>query len=72
MRSDEAKHAPHLDWHKASLCQTGECVEVAATQDGTVIMRSSSQPDAGYVSFTPEDFSLFLKRAKAGAFDLAR
>jgi hypothetical protein len=60
-----------LDWHKSSLCQTGECVEIAA-QSGTVIMRKSTQPDAGYVYFTPEEFGSFLMGAKAGEFDLAR
>jgi len=60
-----------LDWHRASLCQTGECVEIATFND-TVVIRSSAQPESGYLYFTPEDFSLFLGAVKAGGFDMAR
>jgi hypothetical protein len=63
---------PPLDWHKASLCQTGECVEIATFND-TVVMRSSARPESsGYLYVTPEDFSTFIQAAKAGRFDLAR
>jgi hypothetical protein len=62
---------PALDWHKASFCQTGECVEIAAYNDA-VLMRSSAQPESGYVFFTPEEFTLFLGAAKAGEFDFTR
>lgn len=58
-----------LDWHKASFCQTGECVEIAAYND-LVLMRSSAQPKMGYVYFTLEEFSSFLEAAKSGEFDL--
>jgi hypothetical protein len=67
MRSYEAMHAPPLDWFKASFCQNGECVEIAA-YSGTVIMRNSAQPDSTYAYFTTEAFGSFLKRAKAGEF----
>jgi hypothetical protein len=60
-----------LDWHKASFCQTGECIEIAAYND-VVLMRSSSQPESGYVYFTPEEFNSFLEAAKSGKFDLIR
>lgn len=60
-----------LDWRKASFCQTGECVEIAAN-NGAVLMRNSAQPEMGFVSFTPEEFNTFLGAAKAGEFDLAR
>jgi hypothetical protein len=62
---------PALDWHKASFCQTGECVEIAAYND-VVLMRNSAQPESGYVYFTPEEFDSFLGAAKSGEFDLAR
>ena len=69
MRSDEGMQTP-LNWYKASLCQTGECVEIAA-QNGMVIMRGSTQPDAGYLYFSPEEFGSFVMGAKAGGFDFA-
>ena len=68
MQPYEARQTASLDWRKASFCQTGECVEIAA-HDGAVIMRNSSQPDGGYLYFTPEDFGSFLERAKAGEFN---
>lgn len=62
---------PALDWHRASFCQTGECVEIAA-YDKAVVMRSSTQPESGYIYFTPEEFTSFLVAAKAGDLDLAK
>jgi hypothetical protein len=59
-----------LDWYKASFCQTGECVEVAAYND-VVLMRNSAQPESGYVYFTPQEFNGFLVALKSGEFDLA-
>lgn len=60
-----------LEWHKASFCQTGECVEIAAYND-LVLMRSSAQPKLGYVYFSPEEFNRFLEAVKSGEFDLIR
>jgi hypothetical protein len=60
---------PALDWHRSSLCQTGECVEIATFND-TVVMRSSAHPESGFLRFTPEDFSVLIGAAKAGRFDL--
>jgi Domain of unknown function (DUF397) len=62
---------PPLDWRRSSLCQTGECVEIATYND-TVVMRSSAHPGSGYIQLTPEEFDGFLNAAKAGKFDLAR
>lgn len=62
---------PALDWYRSSLCQTGECVEIAI-YNGTVMMRSSVYPKSGYIYLTPEEFSRFLGAAKTGKFDLAR
>jgi hypothetical protein len=72
MRSYEAMPTPPLDWRKASPCQGGECIEVAA-QNGAVIMRNSTQPDSTHFYSTTEEFRSFLMGAKAGEFDdLAR
>jgi Domain of unknown function (DUF397) len=62
---------PALDWHKASFCQTGECVEIAEYND-VVLMRNSAQPESGHIYFTPEEFTTFLGAAKAGEFGLVR
>lgn len=61
---------PALDWHRSSLCQTGECVEIS-DHDNTVLMRNSARPESGYIFFTREEFGSFVKAVKAGQFDLA-
>ena len=60
-----------LDWHKASFCQTGECVEIAEYND-VVLMRNSAQPESGYIHFTPDEFFSFLGAVKSGEIDLVR
>jgi hypothetical protein len=69
MRSHGTIQIPSVDWYRASFCQNGECVEIAA-QNGVVIMRSSAEPDSGQIRFTPEEFGCFLREAKAGGYDL--
>jgi len=59
-----------LDWRKASLCQGGECVWIAA-QNGSVIMRGS-QPDSAWIYLSPDEFSAFVGDVKAGKFDQPR
>lgn len=71
MRSHGVVQGASLNWCRASFCQTGECVEIAA-HDDAVIMRSSAHPDAGYIYFSPKEFSSFVAAAKAGEFDLVR
>lgn len=67
MRSNDVIQIPGLEWQRASLCQTGECVEISAYND-LIVMRNSSQPHLGYVYFTPKEFRVFLENAKAGEF----
>jgi hypothetical protein len=69
MGSYKAPQAPRPAWRRASFCQTGECVEVAA-QGGMVVMRNSSHPGSGYLLYTTEEFSSFVRGVKAGEFDL--
>lgn len=70
MRAPGGERIPQLNWRKASFCQNGECVEVAA-HNGQIVIRKSTQPDVGYIYFTREGFAAFLMEAKAGKFDFA-
>ena len=70
MRSYEGVRPLSVAWQKSSLCQTGECVEIARQND-LIIMRNSARPNSGYVYFTPEEFNAFLGAAGAGKFDQA-
>jgi hypothetical protein len=68
MRSrDFVMQGASLDWYSSSLCQAGECVEIAASED-VVIMRSSAHPDAGNIYFSQKEFGSFLAAAKAGKY----
>jgi hypothetical protein len=69
MQSHGAVDASSIYWHKSSLCQNGECVEIAVHND-TVVMRSSAEPSSAYIRLTPEEFGAFLREAKTGRFDL--
>jgi hypothetical protein len=66
MRSYEARQSLSLDWIKASLCQNGECLEIAS-DTGTVAMRTSTRPDL-VLRFSPEEFGAFLREVKAGRY----
>lgn len=70
MRSRDVMQGASFNWYRASFCQTGECVEIAAHEDA-VIMRSSTQPGGSYIYFSPKEFGSFLAAAKAGEFDPA-
>jgi hypothetical protein len=68
MRSgDVVVQGTSLDWSRSSLCQAGECVEIAET-GGLVIMRSSVYPDGGHIYFSRKEFGAFLAAAKAGEY----
>jgi hypothetical protein len=67
MRSSDDMRRASLNWRRSSLCQTGECVEIAA-YDGGVIMRSSAHPDIGYAYFDSDEFSSLIAAIKAGEF----
>jgi hypothetical protein len=56
-----------LVWHRYK-CESGACVEVAPTGD-TVLLRSSSSPDAAPVTLSRDEWRQFLAGAKEGAFD---
>ena len=56
-----------LVWYRAR-CDSGACVEVAATGD-TVIVRSSAKRGEAPVKLSRDEWQAFLTRVKEGAFD---
>jgi Domain of unknown function (DUF397) len=56
-----------LTWRRASCCQNGECVEIAAAE-GAVIMKSSNA-SSPVLHFTGEEFAEFLADARLGKYD---
>ena len=56
-----------LVWYRAR-CDSGACVEVAATGD-TVIVRSSAKQGEAPVKLSREEWQEFLAGVKEGTFD---
>jgi len=58
------------EWKKSSFSSDGDCVEVSiGDMSGDVYVRNSNAPHAGTARFTPKEWEVFLKGAKAGEFD---
>jgi len=68
MQSFGVPQAAQPAWRKASLCQSGECVEVAQL-NGAVAMRDSG---GHMLLHTTEEFRFLVQSIKAGEYDFAR
>jgi Domain of unknown function (DUF397) len=53
----------------SSFCSLGNCVEVARSPDGTVLVRDTKDPVRHALSFTDEEWVAFVAGVKAGEFD---
>ncbi len=47
----------------------GQCVQVAALDDGRIAVRNSNHPDEGVVFFTRAEMAAWIKGVKNGEFD---
>ncbi|WP_405798579.1 DUF397 domain-containing protein [Streptomyces sp. NBC_01506] len=57
------------DWQKSSYSgNAGNCINVSASDDGTIKLRESDDPDV-IVTTTPEKLRAFILGVKAGEFD---
>ncbi len=57
-------------WRKSSASAgNGECVELAALQDGTIGVRDSKNPDGPVLKFTRAEVRAWLVGARSGEFD---
>lgn len=57
-----------LVWHRSSTCESGACVEVAATDDAVMVRNSASLHNAP-VTMSHIEWRELLAQAKEGAFD---
>lgn len=60
-----------LIWRKASFSNDNgnDCVEVADLSDGGRLVRDSKNPAGPRLSFTPSEWTAFVKGVRAGEFD---
>jgi uncharacterized protein DUF397 len=56
-------------WRRSSFCASGECIEVAAGADGSILVRDSKDPEAGSLRYSPDEFGAFVRGVVAGEFD---
>jgi hypothetical protein len=61
-------HTIALSWRKSSASGTGDCVEVALSND-RVLVRDSKQRLPYILEFTFSEWCAFLSGAQAGEFD---
>ena len=62
------KTADEPTWHSGKGCDGGACVEIG-TQEGSVLIRSSADPDGLHITLTRDEWRVFLAGAKDGDFD---
>ena len=66
MNHDEVTNS----WRKSNYSNTGaNCVEVAKTRSGKVAVRDSRNPDAGALSFSPDEWQAFVSKVQTMASD---
>lgn len=58
-----------VDFRVSSFCNWGECVEVGAASNGSVLVRDSKDADRRTLEFTRDEWVAFVKGVKAGEFD---
>jgi hypothetical protein len=58
-----------LTFERSSFCSVGACVEVAFDRGGAVAIRDSRHVDQ-ILSFTGDEWAVFVAGVKAGEFDL--
>lgn len=60
-----------LEWHKSAQCgESGHCVEVAHTKNGTLV-RDSKNQNGPVLTFDKAEWQAFLAGAKNHEFDRA-
>jgi hypothetical protein len=57
-----------MQWRRSRFCDSGTCVEVAPVAQG-IAVRDAKQPDGPVLRFTRDEWSAFLRGARAGDFD---
>jgi hypothetical protein len=61
-----------MEWRKSSYSGTnGQCVEVASSGSGEILVRDSRDCNGPVLTFTPAEWEAFTAGVRDGEFDLA-
>lgn len=69
MSPDEIGRVAQPAFRTASLCNGGECVEVAQ-RDGMIVLRDSTQPHGTMLHYAVGDWGSFVSNIKSGQLDV--
>jgi len=62
---------PESTWYKSThSANDNACVEVRRTDDGSMMVRHSKDPNGAVLTFTPNEWTAFIKGANHGEFNL--
>lgn len=59
-----------LSFKSSKRCPQGQCVQVAITPDGRILVRDSKHPDREPLTFTVGEWVGFVLGVKDGEFDV--
>jgi hypothetical protein len=64
----ELSNDARLTWRRSSRCESGLCVEVAATTEAALV-RDGKRPEGAHLTFVRGSWQEFLAAVKAGEYD---
>jgi hypothetical protein len=59
----------NIQWFTALSCAGGNCIQIAETEDGNVLIGDTKNPTGPTLSYTHDEWTAFLRGAKNGDFD---
>jgi len=65
---DRTRDHMRLTWRTSLSCESGACVQVAATER-TILIGSTRQPGGPVLEYTPDEWHAFVAGIKNGDFD---
>ncbi len=65
--TSQANEVQPAAWRRASCCAGGECIEVMQQEQGTILLRNSSEPSL-VISATIQEWNAFAGAMRAGEF----
>jgi predicted secreted Zn-dependent protease len=65
---NELSNDARLTWRRSTKCDSGLCVEVAATTDAALV-RDGKRPEGSHLTFVRDSWQDFIAAVKTGEYD---